>query len=205
MAGESCFAKLYLPRNRLHARLLRSARGRPVRSQNAARDLLRADVRVPEPRGCLWLGDAALTLAEGVVEGETLQQRWQTLTDPPARHQLLSSVSESLARLHKAAYSHGDCKWSNLLCQGQRVYLVDLDAVRPAPVGSRRQARDLARWTLNAEELSVVPGDYRIFLDSYFSTLGAPREAIIVRMLPQLYRLRERHRRQYGETGRALW
>jgi hypothetical protein len=85
------------------------------------------------------------------------------------------------------------------------VYLVDLDAARPANVGSRHQARDLARWTLNAEELSVEAGEYRVFLDRYFAALGIPREAIIARMLPQLYRLRERHRRQYGKTGRALW
>jgi tRNA A-37 threonylcarbamoyl transferase component Bud32 len=205
LGGEPCFAKLYLPRGRLHAHLLRSTRGRPVRSQDVARELLRVDVVVPQPRGCLWLGNSALTLAEGLINGDTLQQRWQTATGPAARQRLLSSVAESLARLHHAAYSHGDCKWSNLLCLGRQVYLVDLDAARHTPVGSRRQARDLARWTLNAEELSMEPSEYRVFLDSYFSALGAPREAIIARMLPQLYRLRDRHRRQYGETGRALW
>ena len=205
LAGESCFVKLYRPRSRLHGRVLRATRGRPLRSQGVARDLLLAAVRVPEPRGCLWVGDGVLTLAQGLPGGEDLQRRWSTVPEPALRRELMSAAAESLARLHREAYGHGDCKWNNLLWHDGRVYLVDLDAVRPARPGSRRQARDLARFTLNAEELAVAPEDYQVFLEAYFSSLGIPREQPLARMLPELDKLRARHRRRYGEFGRALW
>jgi tRNA A-37 threonylcarbamoyl transferase component Bud32 len=205
LGGEPCFAKLYLPRSRLHGRILRTAMGRPIRSQDAARELATAAVRVPQPRGCLWVGNSALTLTEGLEGSEDLQQQWAAAIDASARRRLLSAAAQSLAQLHLGAYSHGDCKWSNLLCRDRQVYLVDLDAVRRAPAGSRRQARDLARFTLNAEELAVEPGDYQAFLDAYFAILGGQRDVVIGRMLPELRKLRDRHRRRYGDRGRPLW
>jgi tRNA A-37 threonylcarbamoyl transferase component Bud32 len=184
---------------------MRTALGRPLRSQEAARKLLLAAITVPEPRGCLWVGDGALTLSAALPKSQDLQQRWITTTETAAREQLMSMTAESLAQLHRGGYSHGDCKWSNLVCCGEQLYLVDLDAVRRATPGSRHQARDLARFTLNAEELAVDSGNYRVFLEVYFSLLAIPREAIIAQMLPELHRLRDRHRGRYGERGRALW
>jgi hypothetical protein len=205
LAGEPCFAKLYQPHSWLQGRIMRTGLGRPLRSQEAARQLLRAAIRVPEPRGCIWVGDGVLTLSEGLPDSQDLQLRWGTATEPAARRQLMSTAAESLAQLHLRAYSHGDCKWSNLVCRGEQLYLVDLDAVRRSRPGSRRQARDLARFTLNAEELAVDSGVYAVFLEAYFSALEIPREGIIAQMLPELHKLRHRHRGRYGERGHALW
>lgn len=204
LKGQSCFVKLYRPRGRLHSWLLGSALGRPLRSQTAAHELLLAGVKVPAPRGCLRADEGLLTLAEGFAAAEDMQSRWPDASET-ARRDLMSAAAISMAQLHLAGYCHGDCKWSNLLCMDTQVYLVDLDAVHSASMGGRRQLRDLARFTLNAEELAVDSGDYAVFVDTYISRLGVPRDVISSRMLPQLDKLRERHRRQYGITGQRLW
>ena len=205
LEGESCFVKLYRSRSWLHGRILRSGAGRPRRSQDAARNLLRAAVRVPKPRGCLWVGESVLTLAQGLAGAVELQLSWSAAPASPVRGELMMAAAESLARLHGSGFSHGDCKWNNLLWYEGGVYLVDLDAVRSSPPGSRRLARDLARFTLNAEELAVAPEDYEVFLTAYFSSLGIPREKTLAHMLPELQKLRSRHRHRYGEIGRPLW
>ena len=204
LRGQSCFVKLYRPRGRLHRWLLGTAQGRPLRSQKAARELLLAGVQVPAPRGCLRADGGLLTLAEGLVAAEDMQTRWSSASDA-VRRELMSAAAIAMARLHLAGYCHGDCKWSNLLCMDGQVYLVDLDAVRSAPVGGRRQLRDLARFTLNAEELAADSGHYAYFFDVYLAQLGLARDVISSGMLPQLHKLRERHRKQYGSSGQRLW
>ena len=118
---------------------------------------------------------------------------------------LIKAVAKSLAQLHMAAFSHGDCKWSNLLHLDEQVYLVDLDAARRGRLGGRRQARDLARFTLDAEELAIDQETYQVFLEDYFTETGVSRDAMTALMLPILHRLRRRHQRQYGDRGRPLW
>ena len=204
VAGVPCFIKWYRRRNSWHGALLKTRLGRPARSQDAARKLLRANVRVPEPRGALALPDGVLTLTDGIAEGEDLQRKWDRVDQAAERPLWLSVAAQSLARLHLAGYSHGDCKWSNLLINGDQLYLVDLDAVRKTAPGSRRQARDLARFTLNAEEMALERDQYDQFLERYFSMLSLPRDPFTARMLPELRKLRERHRGRYGERGREL-
>ena len=51
----------------------------------------------------------------------------------------------------------------------------------------------------------VDESEYEQFLERYFSALTLPRDAFIARMLPELRKLRERHRGRYGERGRELY
>jgi tRNA A-37 threonylcarbamoyl transferase component Bud32 len=117
---------------------------------------------------------------------------------------VLHSAGESVARLHRAGYAHGDCKWSNLLWTGGQCYLVDLDGAGKAPIGSAKQARDLARFTLNAEELDIGPELYEFFLQGYLQGVSVSRSVAIDQMMPSLRLLRDRHLAKYGERGRRL-
>jgi hypothetical protein len=119
------------------------------------------------------------------------------------------AVPEELAVLRVpggmyAGFAHGDCKWSNWLWAQGQLYLVDLDAVCQAAAGDRRQARDLARFTLNAEELSLQPALYDLFLEGYLSVTGLSRDMLMPPMLVELQGLRQRHLQRYGESGQRL-
>jgi 3-deoxy-D-manno-octulosonic acid kinase len=151
------------------------------------------------------LGDGVLTLSEGIPDSENLQNRWLATEREDARRSWLLSAAEALAGLHGAGYSHGDCKWSNLLISGSQCYLVDLDAARRSARAGRYQARDLARFTLNAEEESLAQAEYDLFFETYCAGLGLSRDRIITPMLPQLRKLRGRHRSRYGKRGQPLW
>ena len=105
--------------------------------------------------------------------------------------------------MHGAGFSHGDTKWSNLLWDGSTVTLVDLDAVRRSADRSRR-ARDLARFTLNAEEMNVPASLYDHFLESYQLATGENRAKLEKMTLRALHGLRRRHLKRYGPRGHRL-
>jgi tRNA A-37 threonylcarbamoyl transferase component Bud32 len=201
---ETCYLKLYRYKFSLQKMLFRLGRGRPVRSFDAARELLAKKVPVPRPLACLLVSEGILLLTEGVPDGRNLNDLWNEQPAADEFRELMRGAGESVARLHRAGYAHGDCKWSNLLWTGRQCYLVDLDGASKTPIGSAKQARDLARFTLNAEELNIGPELYELFLESYLQGVGESRQAMIVRMMPILRVLRERHVARYGERGQRL-
>ena len=201
---ETCYLKLYRYKSTLQKLLFRLGRGRPVRSFDVACELLKNEVPVPLPRACLLVPEGALLLTEGIADGGNFNDLWREQPAHDKFRQLLISAGESVARLHRAGYAHGDCKWSNLLWTGSQCYLVDLDGVAKASSGSAKQARDLARFTLNAEELDIGTELYELFLESYLQGVGGSRSEVIDRMLPTLRLLRDRHLAKYGERGQRL-
>ncbi|RLA60825.1 MAG: hypothetical protein DRR04_04660 [Gammaproteobacteria bacterium] len=201
---EQCYLKLYRYKSTVQKLLLRLGRGRPVRSFDVACKLAANEVPVPRPRACLLVPEGVLLLTEGIADGRNFNDLWPEQPVHDKFRQLLHGAGESVARLHRAGYAHGDCKWSNLLWTGSQCYLVDLDGVGKAPMGSAKQARDLARFTLNAEELGIGPELYELFLESYLRGIGGSRSMAIDRMMPALRMLRDRHRVKYGERGQHL-
>lgn len=180
------------------------ARGRGVRAFDMGEALAGRGVKVPAPRACLLVPRGMVLLTEGLEGASDLQALWESGGGSPDPGGLLASAARTLAALHLAGYAHGDCKWRNLLWCAGNVYLVDLEAVRKAPVGGGRQARDLARFTLNAEELSVGESLYREFLSHYCDLTRTPPATAVDRLLPDLRKLRARHRKRYGERGEPL-
>jgi hypothetical protein len=81
---------------------------------------------------------------------------------------------------------------------------VDLDAVRGLRLRPARRARDLARFTLNAEEENVSPALYALFLDSYAQRAALPRDLLEGQIRPCLLKLRARHQMRSGPDGGAL-
>lgn len=218
--GEPCFAKLYLAKSAWRQLAFRLGFSRAARSFDAASDLARADQPVPAARTCLRVPEGLLLITEGIPDANDLRALW--LSGPEQQHAfyLLQCAGIVLARLHDAGYAHGDCKWGNLLWNGTRFYLVDLEAVRriggrrgagrrnagrhlPAR-GQARQYRDLARFTLDAEDLGVGQAQYDLFLDSYAAERGLQARQLIAAMRPMLEKMRARHAAKYGTGIRSL-
>jgi len=202
---QTCYLKLYCHKSTLQQCLFRLGRGRPVRSFDVACQLASSAVALPQPRACLLVPEGMLLLTEGICGGTNLSELWREPLAETTARQLLHCAAETIAHLHVAGYAHGDCKWNNLLWADNRVYLVDLDGATRAPRGGTGQARDLARFTLNAEELGVDADLYELFLAAYLHCTGEPRQAMIARMKPILQKLRRRHVNRYGERGRRLF
>ena len=81
---------------------------------------------------------------------------------------------------------------------------VDLDGVAKTGIRSGKQSRDLARFTLNAEELEIGLPLYDFFFESYLQVVNESRDEAVERMGPFLYSLRARHLSRYGPRGQRL-
>jgi tRNA A-37 threonylcarbamoyl transferase component Bud32 len=204
---QAFYLKLYLFKSATQGLLLRLGprHNRALRSFDVAAELVKSDVPVPAPRACLQVPGGTLLLAEAITGSDNLHDVWRRRSADEEAVRWLRGAGEAIARLHLAGYAHGDCKWHNLLWTGERVYLVDLDGAGKAASGGASQARDLARFTLNAEELTVSPALYEQFLQAYLQHMGGSRDAVVNRMLPILGKLRDRHLATYGERGQRLF
>jgi tRNA A-37 threonylcarbamoyl transferase component Bud32 len=204
---QALYLKLYLFKSATQGLLLRLGprHNRALRSFDVAAELVKSDVPVPAPRACLQVPGGMLLLAEAITGSDNLHDVWRQRSADEEAVRWLRSAGEAIARLHLAGYAHGDCKWHNLLWTRERVYLVDLDGAGTAASGGASQARDLARFTLNAEELTVSPALYEQFLQAYLQHVGGSRDAVVNRMLPILGKLRDRHLARYGERGQRLF
>ena len=202
LAGRDCYCKLFLAKSRRQSLLFRLTRSRGQRSFDVARRLSDLELPVPEPLACLGLPGAVLFVTAR-VPGSDLKALWLKAPQSDEWPAALSASGRALAGLHGTGFSHGDTKWSNLLWDGKTITLVDLDAVRRSPVRSRR-ARDLARFTLNAEEMGVPASLYEHFLDSYQLATGESRAKLEQMTLRALRVLRHRHLKRYGPRGHHL-
>ncbi len=204
LGDKLCCIKYYRHKSLRHRLLLRTGRGRPVRSFDVGNQLVDAGVVVPTPLAVLRVPGGALLLMEGVPEAEALDLLWKENLQEEEVKKILGAAGERVAQLHRAGFAHGDCKWRNLLWSPRGCHLVDLDAAGQAPMGSPRQARDVARFTLDAEELGLSRQLFGCFLDSYLSGTGRDREEVTADALPSLRKLRKRHLARYGRSGQVL-
>ena len=204
LQGETCYVKSYAAKNVLQQGMFALGRGRAIDAYDAAVALTGAGVAVPAAKACLLLEGSMLLVAQGLPAAQDLKALWTQAPGLAHPQALLQTAGETLAALHDAGFAHGDCKWSNLLWDQKQFYLVDLEAVARCPVQHRKQARDLARFTVNAEDLGVEAEQYGYFLDGYCSRLGIGRVSAVNSMRGDLVRLRARHRDKYGERGARL-
>ena len=205
MRGQPCFLKLYLAKSRLQQLGYRLGYGRGIRSFDSAIELAACGLPVPEPLTCLVVEGGMVLMTEGIANSSDLRALWLTRPTPAAAVQLMACAGSLLAALHRAGFSHGDCKWSNLLWDGAQLYLVDLEAVRTIkPVRgallpiNNRQLLDVARYTVDAERLAASQTDYGVFIARSCAALDCERERLIAGMRPALQAIRNRHRENYG-------
>ncbi len=211
--NELCYLKFYRAKSVGQRIMFRLGLARGMKSFARAEQLLAKQVVVPAPRSCLLLPRGMMLLTEGIVGGKNLKGLWSENIDQGLQDLLMMKAGSALAQLHRAGYCHGDFKWSNLLWSEEQFYLVDLEAVEtvadkagdsPGGAIGKNQARDLARFVLNAEELAVPTAIFEGFLTSYFAGTGRSDEASIRVIMPILQRLRDRHRAKYGQRGQQL-
>ena len=202
LAGRHCYCKLFFAKSSRQRLLFRLNRSRGQRSFDVAHRLRALALPVPEPLACIGLPGAVLFVTD-VAPGTDLKALWLQQVQAGDWPAALAACGLAMAQLHAAGFSHGDTKWSNLLWDGATVTLVDLDAVRHSADRSRR-ARDLARFTLNAEEMNVPAALYEHFLLSYGNASGESRATLEKLTLRALHGLRRRHLKRYGPRGHRL-
>ena len=204
LSGRLCYLKFYRAKSVGQNLLFRFGFARGLRSFDAAEKLMMEGVQVPAPLACLRLDDGILLLTEGVMDAKDLKGLWQEPLAAPEQSQLMSSAGRALSGLHRAGYCHGDCKWSNFLWSQHGFYLVDLEGVKKTAASSKHQAKDLARFTVNAEDLGVSKQNFELFLDSYLKESHYTRGATIHAIMPWLHQLRARHTIKYGRRGQQI-
>jgi tRNA A-37 threonylcarbamoyl transferase component Bud32 len=207
--GETHFVKIYRPKAAWQRWGFRLGRGRGIHAYDAALRLQAAGIRVAEPQACLLLPGSLLLMTEA-LPGEDLKSLWLAGDEHgrdagrTATAGCMSAAGAALGALHRGGHAHGDCKWSNLLYVRGQVFFTDLEAVAAIDHVGPRALRDLARFTLNAEDLALPEDLYQAFLDAYLQTCKQSRRHIVACMLPILDELRARHRERYGSRGHRL-
>lgn len=205
MDGQVCFVKLYRFKSPLHKIQYRLGIGRPLRNYDASRELDTQGLAVPRPFACLLVPDGILLLSEGLAGPGTLAEVWQRGTlSGDEKMTVMRCAGSTLATLHRSDFAHGDCKWNNLFWDGSRVVLIDLDDAGKSRSHSRAQAKDLARFTVDAEELGLDEEMFEQFLAAYLEGVAESRSATLNRMLPALHRYRKKHLSRYGLRGQPL-
>jgi len=209
--GQPCFLKFYRAKSRWQRLGFRLGYARALRSFDMAGALASRGLPVPAPRACVLLPDGMLLLTAGIPGGRDLRRLWLEQPDAGLAGLLMRGAGDTVASLHRAGFAHGDCKWSNLLWNGERFFLVDLDAVRnlkftaaaarfPLP----RQLRDLARFTVDAEELGASQQQYDSFLDSYCVAAKQERELLAGGIRSSAAPIRARHAKTYAKVHKPL-
>lgn len=199
--NRCCFLKFYPAASAVANWRMTRSLNRGWRSFTTAEALRMQGVLVAQPYACIQVCDGLLVLSEGLLGAGTLEQVWhQRPLDTLA---VLRSAAQLLAQLHVAGYVHGDCKWSNLFCTDSGCYLVDLDAARRTRRSALR-ARDVARFTVNAEEQGVAPHLYAAFLETYEQAVGTTGAGIARASQPYLRKFRTRHKKRYGISANRL-
>lgn len=199
-----CVLKFYGFRSRMHALAHSFGRGRAFHSHRAAINLRREGVSVPEPLGILRLADGMLLLCEAIPGMGNLLQIWAGEPSSDEAGRILQVAGHTLGHLHSTGFAHGDCKWNNFLWDGNGISLVDLDGVCKADLHSPRQSRDVARFTVNAEEQGVDSQQFNQFLESYLQVVGSSRQKVVEAMVPFVYSIRAKHLARYGPQGKRL-
>lgn len=211
LEGRGCYLKLYLAKSNLQKLGFRLGYGRGIRSFDAAAQMARDALPVPEPRACLLVPEGMVLLTEALDDAVDLRALWLAMPAAGEARRLMREAGDAMARLHTMGYAHGDCKWSNLLWCGSVYYFADLEAARklrpkhfPAGSAAAGQLRDLARFVIDAEELGASAEQLESFLASYLAGTPWKRERIVERLRRLLPPIRERHLRRYGLQPRPL-
>lgn len=190
---ELAYVKLYRF-NSLKRRLqYRIGRADSVRNFRKALDLGEKGLAVPKPLACLAAQQGTLLVTEGLSSGGNLAELWHNRVAGDSFDNMMRSAGETLAALHVAGYTYGDCRWVNLFWNGERVHLTYFDVTRKCRVGAIQQSRDLARFTANAEEYGIGSKLYEQFLEVYLQGVSGNRREVVERMIRPLYRIRGQH------------
>lgn len=204
---QNCYLKYYQSKSWGQRALFRLGIGRGFRSFDGALALLEKQVPVPQPLSCVLIPGGMMLLTRAIQPACDLKAQWLDGPGADLKAALMATAGRVLHGMHAAGYCHGDCKWSNFLWSQGQIYFVDLEAVEVAGggvLGSTKQARDVARFVLNAEDLSLTRAEFEPFIQTYLEHSKVSEKALIGAIMPVLARLRRRHDKHYGVRGTRL-
>lgn len=202
--GQPVYLKFYRSKGLLQRIRFRLGRGRAVAAYDNAVALRNAGVLAPEPLACLLGPEGAFLLTEAIDRSSDLKALWVEGQSGERLARLMTGAGNTLAALHRAGFSHGDCKWSNFLVSGEQIYLIDLEAVAASAAAGDGCTRDLARFTVNAEDMGLERTLFLEFLGTYANALDISVGEISRRIGPRVLALRQRHEKKYGQRGHHL-
>lgn len=192
LGGDFCFLKFYGFRRPLARHMLRFRTPPALRAYDTAAALRWKEVAVPRPRACLLIKRGILLLTKGIEASETLQYLYEGgLNDELASH-IMSEAGEEVGRMHLAGFAHGDLRWNNLLWGRDRLYITHLEQAERAHPQSSAQWRDLATFSLGAEDVGLDPWYYEQFLAAYMRRVEIDKEDLLKRLEGPLARVRNK-------------
>ncbi len=204
LGGDFCFLKFYGFRRPLARHALRFRAPPALRAFDAAAALRWQEVAVPRPRACLLIRRGLLLLTKGIEASETLYYLYSGgLKDDLASH-LMWAAGEEIAQMHLAGYAHGDLRWNNLLWGRDRLYISHLEAAQRAQPQSAPQWRDIARFTVDAEELGLDEWYFEQFLEAYTRRAEIDKDSVVEHVEGPLKRLRNKHWARFGTYPQRL-
>ena len=185
--------------------------GRAGRSFKVSDELLRNGISVPIPyalitaNGSFGLPDSSYYLCQGLVKGKDFKSFYLSsdVKNSDLIKDRLQYIGRQLAGLHNCGYVHGDFKWSNIIFQGSKLFFVDLD--NTSKINSLDiEAKDLARFILNAEELMTDKTVFNYFMKAYRKSRKNASINLMLRCKKDLEKLRNKHLVRYGNRGWRL-
>lgn len=202
LEGAPCFAKLYRHKSPLRRLLPGLTARRPLRAFRMAHTMHREGLAVAQPMCCVALPEGVILVSAALARCDSLAVAWPSL---PARRRsdCLALSAQALAALHRAGYSHGDCKWHNFVAVHDTCYLVDLEAARRG-AGDRGQARDVGRFAVAAEEAGVSQDQFDAWRLDYQARVGSRGDSFMAAASRYAGVVRRRHARKYGLVPRPL-
>jgi len=118
-------------------------------------------------------------------------------TSGARREALLERLAEAIQALHEAGFRHGDLHAGNLLVEGDRLTLLDLQRTRRHR-GERSRLLDLARLELSLERVGVLPEE-RLRLRRRLG-VGTALDPMLRRFLRDHLRGRSRRKLRVGRN-----
>ncbi|MDX1802651.1 MAG: lipopolysaccharide kinase InaA family protein [Alcanivorax sp.] len=100
-----------------------------------------------------------------------------------------------IVAVHQSGWCHGDMKWANFLSSREgEVFIVDFDSARKTKKGGRRQAKDIARFIVNAQEEGASEESLKKFYEKYKECLDFKVKDNLVERYRE--KIRKRHSRK---------
>jgi tRNA A-37 threonylcarbamoyl transferase component Bud32 len=203
LAGRSHYLKLFVAHSFWQRSFIGLGFSRALKSYDMANKLEACGIPVPAPLACVRHREGIVLITEALSGGHDMLALWED-DQLAVDQQCWRAAGELLANLHNASYYHGDCKWSNLLWSGGHFTLLDLEAVKSIIPGSGRHYKDIARFTLNAEDMGAQAENYELFLTTYANNRSLSSSEVARKTMPYLKKLRSRHQQKYGSRGHVL-
>jgi len=160
---------------------------RAERTWNFYDEMMRNHVVVPEPMMLLEIKKLIFTvktyLATRWIDGAFSLNRLALKKDilyPFDFQTILCKCVDTLVKLHKAGFIHGDLKWSNLLYiqnQDSDIALTDFDSLRKTS-SFWLQGRDFARFLIAPEKYPVKKETIELLMERYLKARDSSRSTV---------------------------